>query len=100
MKYIYLSLFILLISCDSATQPSQKEVAQLYIDILIAEETYKTDIDSMNIAIDSLYKIHNLTQDIYTSSLDEYKHNDDTWNDFFDFADEYLDTLKAIERRK
>jgi len=100
MKYIILTLFIFLISCDTTTQPSQKEVAKLYIDLLVAEETHKTDIDSMKIVVDSLYKYHNITEDIYISSLTEYKNNEDTWNAFFDLATEYLDTLKAIEKRK
>ncbi len=100
MKHIILSLFILLISCDGSTQPSQKEVALLYIDILVAEETHKTDIDSMKIVVDSLYKFHLLAEEDYTASLVEYKTDEETWNSFFDLANEYLDTLKAIEKRK
>jgi len=100
MKYIILSLFIFLISCDNKPQPSQKEVAHLYVDILVAEETYKTNIDSMKFALDSLYKFHNITEETYTSSLADYKNDEDTWNGFFDIATEYLDTLKAVEKRK
>ncbi|MCF6270905.1 MAG: hypothetical protein L3J41_14405 [Melioribacteraceae bacterium] len=100
MKYIIFSLFIILTSCDGTTQPSQKEVAQLYVDIIVAEEIYKTDIDSMKIAVDSLYKFHNITEEVYISSLTDYKSDEDTWNAFFNLADEYLDTLRTIEKRK
>ena len=100
MKYIIITLFIFLLSCESKPQPSKKEVALLYVDILVAEETYKREIDSMKIAVDSLYKFHNITKEIYTASLVGYKTDEDTWNNFFDLATEYLDTLKAVERRK
>lgn len=100
MKYIFLSLVIFLISCDNKPQHSQNEVAQLYVDILVAEETYKRDIDSMNIAMDSLYKFHNISEEIYTSTLMDYKSKEDTWNNFFDLATKYLDTLKVAEKRK
>ena len=100
MKFILITIFLLLISCENKPQPSQKEVALLYVDILVAEETYKREIDSMKIAVDSLYNLHNITEEIYTASLVDYKTYEDTWNSFFDLATEYLDTLKAVERRK
>ena len=100
MKYILLTILLLLVSCESTPQPSQKEMAQLYVDIQIAQETYKTMTDSMKIAVDSLYKFHNITKEVYTLSLVNYKNDKDTWNTFFDLATEYLDTLKAVEKRK
>jgi len=100
MKYILLTIIILLISCESKPQPSQKEVAQLYVDIQVAQETYKTMIDSMKINIDRLYIIHNISKEVYKLSLVSYKNDEDTWNNFFDLATEYLDTLKAVEKRK
>ena len=100
MKYLILSLFVLFIGCDGQSQPSQRKVAQLYVDILVAEETYKTDIDSMNIAIDSLYNEHQITKETYMGKLTEYKFNETTWDKFFTYAQEYLDTLKAVESRK
>lgn len=100
MKYIIITLFIFLISCDNISQPSQKEVSKLYIDVLFAEEMYKTDIDSMKIAVDSLYEFHDITKETYISSLTKYKTNEETWNAFFDLATVYLDTLQAIERKK
>lgn len=100
MKYIIITLIIFFISCENKPQPTQKEVAHLYVDILVAEETYKREIDSMKIVVDSLYKLHNINEEIYTSSIVDYKNDEDTWNNFFDFATEYLDTLKVVERRK
>lgn len=100
MKYILLTILLFLISCEKAPQPSQKEVAQLYVDIQIAQENYKTMIDSMKIAVDSLYNFHDISKDIYTSSLESYKNDEEKWNNFFDLATEYLNTLKAIDKRK
>ena len=100
MKYIFLSLFVLLISCDNQSQPSQMEVAHLYIDILVAEETNKGEVELISVAVDSLYKKYGISESEYTNALANYKFDEDTWNKFFDLAEEYLDTLKAIESRK
>jgi len=100
MKYIILSLLVLLISCDSQSQPPQKEVAQLYVDILVVEETYKKDVEKMNVAVDSLYSKYGISENKYKSTLANYKFNEETWNKFFDLAEEYLDTLKAVEGRE
>ena len=101
MKYIAVLLSVIfLIGCSTEKKPSQSEVAKLYVDILVAEETHKSDADSMTIAIDSLYKKHQTTKEEYHKILTEYKFNEATWDQFFVLAQEYLDTLKAVESRK
>ncbi len=100
MKYILSTLLLLLISCNFTEKVSPKEIAHLYVDILIAEETYKVDADSMKIATDSLYKFHNISESKYLKELENYRYDEETWKEFFSLAEEYLDTLKAVEKRK
>jgi hypothetical protein len=100
VKYLAFLLMMFFMACGVENKPSQRDVAKLYIDILVAEETHKSEADSMNIAIDSLYKEHQITKEEYKKILAEYKFNEATWDDFFAFAQEYLDTLKAVESRK
>ena len=99
MKYLLFTLFLFLISCEVNEKISQKKISQLYVDILIAEETYKTDSDSMKIVIDSLYKFHEITESKYLKEFENYSYTEDTWKEFFKNAEEYLDTLKAVEKR-
>ena len=100
MKQILFISLLLLVSCNFTEETSQKEIAHLYVDILVAEETYKTDADSMQIALDSLYKFHNISESKYLKELENYSYDEDAWKEFFNLSEEYLDTLKAIEKRK
>ena len=99
MKQILFISLLLLVSCNFTEETSQKEIARLYVDVLVAEETYKADSSSMQIAIDSLYKLHNITESKYLEELENYRYDEDTWKEFFNLSEEYLDTLKAIEKR-
>lgn len=98
MKYFLALLFLILIGCDDKTH-SQKDVAKLYVDILIAEETYKTMSDSLQISLDSLYNYYKTSESQYLTALKKFKYDEETWNEFFALAEEYLDTLKALEER-
>jgi len=88
------------IGCNSNNYSSDEQIAKLYVDILIAEETYKTNPDFMNAAIDSLYEYYDISKDEYKQALTNYKSDEKTWGSFFTTAEKYLDTLKAIEKRK
>lgn len=98
MKYIISLLFLFIIGCEDKI-PSQKDVASLYVDILVAEETYKTMSDSLQISLDSLYNYHAISDSQYLTAIKKYKFDEETWNEFFSLAEEYLDTLKAVEKR-
>ena len=100
MKYLILSLSFFFYSCDFFEEPSQKNYAHLYVDILIAEETHKTDVDSLQIVLDSLYKTYNTSESNYLLELEKFSYNKETWDEFFGLTEEYLDTLKAIEKRE
>ncbi|MDA3862017.1 MAG: hypothetical protein PF445_12415 [Melioribacteraceae bacterium] len=100
MKYLAFTLLLFLFSCDFTDDYSQKDIAHLYVDVLIVEETYKTDTDSMQIARDSLYNLHKIDESKYLNALKKYRYDEETWEDFFSLAEIYLDTLKKIEKRE
>lgn len=100
MKKYPLILFILLFSCDFSNSPSMDDMAHVYVNILVAEEEYKSDADSMKIAINSVYKDYDIDEKIYLAELENYKYDEKTWDEFFMLAENYLDTLKSLEKKK
>ncbi|VAX29859.1 hypothetical protein MNBD_IGNAVI01-1448 [hydrothermal vent metagenome] len=86
--------------CSSEDKVDKDKIAHLYVDILVTQETYKYNIDSLKIAVDSLYKEYQLTEQQYKSSLEKFKYDEQSWTEFFKLAEVYLDTLKAQENRR
>ena len=97
MKRVIPILFLFIWGCSISDSPSKEKIANLYVDILVVEETYKTDVDSMNILIDSLYNYYKIDKAQYLQALESFKYDEETWNEFFAYAEEYLDTLKTRE---
>ena len=102
MKYFLIILLIIFAGCNLNEKKSAKEIAHLYVDILVAEEEYKSksDSDSLKIVIDSLYSSYQIDEPNYLEQLNNFRYDIETWDNFFAIAEEYLDTLKAQEQRK
>ncbi|MEN8193382.1 MAG: hypothetical protein ABFS12_11240 [Bacteroidota bacterium] len=103
MKILIFNLVVLTIfslGCNEDQKIDKEQVAHLYVDILITNETYKHDKDSLNFITDSLYNYYDISQDQYKGEIEKFQFNEETWSDFFKLAEEYLDTLKAIEDRR
>ncbi len=103
MKLIFILLVILssfFSGCNSEEPIDKEKIAHLYVDILASQEAYKFNNDSLKIVIDSLHNHYQLTKEQYMIELDKFKFDEQTWDEFFLLAEEYLDTLKAIEERR
>jgi hypothetical protein len=90
-------LLIFTIACSSDKISPEKKTAHLFVDILIAEEAYKTMPDSLKVRVDSLYNYYGTDSLNYLQTLESFKYDKETWDNFFKYAEEYLDTLKAHE---
>jgi len=96
----YLVILIILTSgCNEEPKIEKEKVAHLYVDILIAGETYKHNSDSIKIITDSLYVYYKIPQDQYKNEIEKFQFSEETWDNFFKLAEEYLDTLKSQEER-
>ncbi|MBU0474584.1 MAG: hypothetical protein KKF62_10505 [Bacteroidetes bacterium] len=100
MKKYSLVLLILLFSCNFNGSPSMDDMVHVYVNVLVAEEEFKSNADSMKIVINKIYKDYNLDEKIYLNELENYKFDEATWDEFFLLAENYLDTLKSQEKRK
>ena len=67
------------------------------MDIIVADETYKHDKDSLKMFTDSLYNFYKIPSDDYKNELEKFKFDEETWDEFFQLAESYLDSLKTIE---
>lgn len=97
IKYVIFTLLLFFVGCNFEGDFSQNEIGHLYVDVLIAEETYKTEPDSLKVVLDSIYRLHNITEEQYLSELEKYEYDKEKWDTLFSFAEKYLDTLRAIE---
>lgn len=75
-------------------------MAHLYVDILVSEETYKHNKDSLKIVADSLYVYYQISAEEYKKEIEKFNFSKETWDEFFKLSEEYLDTLKVIEERR
>lgn len=67
----------------------------MYVDILIAEQTYQFDLDSLNSAVQNVYVIHGISKSTYDDEVNRLTADEGRWNEFFDLAQTYLDSLKT-----
>ena len=76
------------------------DIAHVYVNVLVAEEEFKSNADSLKILIDKIYKDYDIDEKIYLTALENYKYDEATWDEFFVIAENYLDTLKSQEKRE
>ena len=102
MKKILISFVvstILFSACSKEKEYDKTKMAHLYVDILVAEESYKHNIDSLKIVTDSLYSYYQISGEEYKRGIEKFDYSEETWDEFFRLSEEYLDTLKALEER-
>ncbi len=96
-KLFIVIIFLSFQYCSFENSPDKKELVHLYVDLLVADETYDHNNDSLIIARDSLFEKYQLNENEYKIVIKDLGEEEKTWEDFFALAQEYLDTLKARE---
>lgn len=71
-----------------------QKTAYLYVDLIVAQEMYSNNPNTLFQKIDSLYSYYNTGKKEYEMNLEKFRYNEETWDSFFKIAKEYLDTLK------
>jgi hypothetical protein len=101
MRFIIINILIILIvlttfsACKEDEGLPREKIAQIFVDILIAEQTYQNDLDSLNIAVQSVYDKHGISKSIYDNEISKFASDEESWKEFFDSAKTYLDSLKT-----
>jgi hypothetical protein len=96
MKYPLSCLFIVIIcSCQSEPQPDIQKLSLIYVDLLVAEETYRGMPDSLLMVKNKIFSDYGITNEEYNESFMSIEGNSEEWNLFFENALTYLDSLRA-----
>ena len=98
MRLILYSIIIsfLFAGCSGKQNNDSAKMSRLYIDLLITGEKSISDTSAN---VDSVFKMYGVTKTEYESYMKSLKGNKEAWEDFFNSAQRYLDTLKAASAR-
>lgn len=96
MKRIFVLSFFLILTfgCNNHSKVDDDIMCKTYVDILIAQETYLPNYDSLNLHKSLIFKKYGIDSSDYYYTLNSYKDDEETWENFFNNSLAYLDTLK------
>jgi len=90
-------LTVSILSCSKDDILPEDKFIKIYIDILVAQDT----LSNSSISNDSLKTLilekYNVTDSIYTKTIEYYNNNPDKWEKFFEDAIKQVEELKATE---
>jgi hypothetical protein len=90
-------LTVSIFSCSKDDILPEDKFANIYIDILVAKDT----LTDNSISADSLKTLilqkYNVTDSIYTKTIEYYNNNPDKWEKFFEDAIKQVQELRATE---
>ncbi|MCF8260770.1 MAG: hypothetical protein K9J12_08350 [Melioribacteraceae bacterium] len=84
-------------SCSTDNVDSKKNLARLYSDLIIAEETRYKGIDSLTIIRNQLFEKYKIDEEFLDSKIKEYSNNSDEWQNFYQYSLNYLDSLQSAK---
>lgn len=85
-------------SCSKDDILPEDKFIKIYIDILVAQDT----LSDSSISNDSLKTLilgkYNVTDSVFTKTIEYYNYNPDKWENFFEDAIKRVEELKATEK--
>lgn len=85
-------------SCSKDDILPEDKFIKIYIDILVAQDT----LSDSSISNDSLKTLilgkYNVTDSVFTKTIEYYNYNPDKWENFFKDAIKRVEELKATEK--
>lgn len=98
-KFLILPFFliglILFSACDEEKTDTHT-LAKIYVDLNLAEEKFIDSEDSLFVEKERIFSKYNLTEEQFKQEIKELKTSTEVWDRFFNQANEYLDSLKAV----
>lgn len=95
---VFISVVLLFFACKDESVIEVEILSKAYVDILLVEELYG-DNDSLEFKRDEIYKKYSISKNSYDNSFKDFDQNLEEWEIFFKFANTYLDTLKADQKK-
>ncbi|HPN38722.1 MAG TPA: DUF4296 domain-containing protein [Melioribacteraceae bacterium] len=91
---LFFILVIFLVSCNNPKKINHETLSKTYVDIMIAQEIYLPNFDSLKIHKQKIFNKYGITEEDYFYTLESYKADTETWDKFFAASMNYLDTLR------
>ena len=92
-------LTVFIFSCSKDDVLPEDKFINIYIDILVAMDT----LSDSSISNDSLKTLilekYNVTDSVFTKTIEYYNYNPDKWKIFFEDAIKQVEELKATEEQ-
>jgi len=92
--WLLICLIFLIVSCDEDPPITDKKFLDLYVDLLIIQDT----TTATNFSIDSVKTLvldrYDISNEQYDSMIKFYNSNPEKWITFFDSATAYVERLK------
>ena len=103
LKYVFPLFFIsiiLLQGCGKEKKiiPEEKFI-QVYVDLLILQDTTSTDKLSLDSLKTPVFTTHNVTSEEYDATINYYNSQPKRWEEFFDKAIAYAEKLKEATEK-
>jgi hypothetical protein len=90
-------LIVFIFSCSKDDIIPEDKFINIYIDILVAQDTL-TDNSISNDSLKTLIlQKYNITDSIYTNTIEYYNNNPDKWERIFEDAIKQVEELKTTE---
>lgn len=87
--------FLALISFGCGKEKLSEEVlVKVYVENIIADQTYASNADSLRIQKELVFKKYGLTEKEFKNELEKYYQDKNRWTSFFKKSYDYLDELK------
>lgn len=88
---------VFIFSCSKDDIIPEDKFIKIYIDILVAQDTL-TDNSISNDSLKTLVlQKHNVTDSLFTKTIEYYNYNPDKWEKFFEDAIKQVEEFKATK---
>ena len=90
-----LVLLVLFAGCEKKEILPEEKFIEVYVDILVAEDTTAQKSFSSDSLKTIVLSKHNTTEIVYQNTIDYYNESSDRWEKFFDEVITYVEKLKS-----
>lgn len=88
---------VFIFSCSKKDILPEDKFIKIYIDILVAQDTLADNSISNDSLKTLILQKYNVSDSIYTKTIEYYNYNPDKWENFFEDAIKQVEELKATE---
>jgi len=94
LTIVLLAILFITVGCEKQAELDKQTTARIYVDKLFLQEKFSDNSDTVKLKLDSMFLHYHTSEAVFDSSIKFYMADEKRLDDFFDVADDYVDTLK------